>query len=269
MPTKLAWTSSACSHIGKVRKINEDAYLDKPHAGLWVVADGMGGHAAGDQASRSIVAALGGVSPAPALGVFVDRVCDCLQRVNQELIAMGAEKHRITGSTVVALLALGPGCAILWAGDSRAYLLRDGALKQLTADHSQIDLYVKLGLIARDQAANHPLSNIVTRAVGTHEALDLDRDTIEARAGDRFLLCSDGLYRHLTHEEIASRLRTGSASSAAQSLVELTLERGALDNVTVVLIDVADGRRAEDSAPNLDDTQPRLSMSDDAGKAFR
>ncbi|MFH0352426.1 MAG: PP2C family protein-serine/threonine phosphatase [Chromatiales bacterium] len=267
MHTELAWTSSACSHIGNVRRINEDAYLDKPHAGLWVVADGMGGHAAGDQASKSIVAALSGVSPAPTLGVFVDRVCDCLQRVNQELIAMGAEKHRITGSTVVALLALGPGCAILWAGDSRAYLLRDGALKQLSADHSQIELYVKLGLIARDQAANHPLSNIVTRAVGTHEALDLDRDTIEAHAGDRFLLCSDGLYRHVTHEEIASLLRTGSASSAAQSLVDLTLDRGALDNVTVVLIDVADGRHAEDSASHLDDTHPGLSMSEGPGKA--
>jgi len=265
--TELAWTSSACSHIGKVRKINEDAYLDKPHAGLWAVADGMGGHAAGDQASRSIVAALGGVSPAPALGVFVDRVCDCLQQVNQELIAMGAEKHRITGSTVVALLALGPGCAILWAGDSRAYLLRDGALKQLSADHSQIELYVKLGLIARDQAANHPLSNIVTRAVGIHEELDLDRDTIEAQAGDRFLLCSDGLYRHVTHEEIAHLLSIGSTSSAAQSLVDLTLDRGALDNVTVVLIDVADARHAKDSAPHLDDTQPGLSMSEGAGKA--
>ena len=267
MPTELAWTSSACSHIGKVRKINEDAYLDKAHAGLWVVADGMGGHAAGDQASRSIVAALGGVSPAPTLGAFVNRVCDCLQQVNQELIAMGAEKHRVTGSTVVALLAHGPGCAILWAGDSRAYLLRDSALKQLTADHSQIDLYVRLGLIARDQAANHPLSNIVTRALGTHEALDLDRDTIEAHAGDRFLLCSDGLYRHLTHEEIASLLRTGSAGSAAQSLVDLTLDRGAFDNVTVVLIDVADARHAEDSAPHLDDTQPVLSISEGADKA--
>ncbi len=267
MSTELAWTSSACSHIGKVRKVNEDAYLEKPHAGLWVVADGMGGHAAGDQASRSIVAALGDLSPAPTLGVFVDRVCDCLQQVNQELIAMGAEKHRITGSTVVAFLALGPGCAILWAGDSRAYLLRDGTLKQLTADHSQIELYVKVGLIARDLAANHPLSNIVTRAVGTHEALDLDRDTIEARAGDRFLLCSDGLYRHLAHEEIASLLRTGSASSAAQLLVDLTLDRGALDNVTVVLIDVADARQAEDSASHLDDTLPGLSMSEDAGKA--
>jgi len=197
----------------------------------------------------------------------VDRVCDCLQRVNQELIAMGAEKHRITGSTVVALLALGPGCAILWAGDSRAYLLRDGALKQLSADHSQIELYVKLGLIARDQAANHPLSNIVTRAVGTHEALDLDRDTIEARPGDRFLLCSDGLYRHVTHDEIASLLSRGSASSAAQSLVDLTLDRGALDNVTVVLIDVADARHLEDSTPHLDDTQPGLSMSEGSGKA--
>ncbi|MGH8473299.1 MAG: PP2C family protein-serine/threonine phosphatase, partial [Gammaproteobacteria bacterium] len=249
--------------------LNEDAYLDKPHAGLWVVADGMGGHAAGDRASRSIVAALGGVAPAPTLGVFVDRVCDCLQRVNQDLIAMGAEKHRITGSTVVALLALGPGCAILWAGDSRAYLLRDGELKQVTADHSQIELYVKLGLIARDQAANHPLSNIVTRAVGTHEALDLDRDTIEAHAGDRFLLCSDGLYRHVTHEEIANLLRTGSASSAAQSLVDLTLDRGALDNVTVVLIDVADARHTEDSASHPDDTQAGLSMSEGSGKAFR
>ncbi|MGH8533791.1 MAG: PP2C family protein-serine/threonine phosphatase, partial [Gammaproteobacteria bacterium] len=229
----------------------------------------MGGHASGDQASRSIVAALGGVSPAPTLGVFADRVCDCLQRVNQELLAMGVEKHRITGSTVVALLALGPGCTILWAGDSRAYLFRDGALKQLTADHSQIDLYVKLGLIARDQAANHPLSNIVTRAVGTHDALDLDRDTIEAHAGDRFLLCSDGLYRHVTHEEIAHLLRTGSASTAAQSLVDLTLDRGALDNVTVVLIDVAGARHAKDPAPHLDDTQPRLSMSEGSGEASR
>lgn len=230
--------SSTFSHIGKVRKFNEDSYLDRPDLGLWVVADGMGGHAAGDVASQLIVTTLSKLGPPENLTAFIDTVEERLQSVNRELITTGLKRHQIIGSTVVALLVHGHQCAYMWAGDSRAYLFRDGILTQLTIDHSQVELYVQLGIITREEAATHPTANMIIRAVGAEEHLIIDRGMLELQANDRYMLCSDGLYKHVTNAEIAQILARGAPSEAAQALIEATLAGGGSDNVTVSVIDI-------------------------------
>ncbi len=232
--------SSTLSHVGLVRKLNEDAYLDRPDLGLWVVADGMGGHAAGDVASQLIVTTLNKLSQPKALPAFIDAVEEQLQAVNRELIATGLKRHQIIGSTVVALLIHGRECAYMWAGDSRAYLFRNGTLTQLTTDHSQVELYVQLGIITREEAATHPTANLIIRAIGAEEHLSIDRGIVELQAKDRYLLCSDGLYKHVTEVEIAQILAYRSPSEAAHTLIDAALAGGGSDNVTVSIIEISD-----------------------------
>lgn len=259
------WVSSAASDVGKVRRINEDAYLERPDLGVWAVADGMGGHHGGEEASRLVVSSLEDIAPATTLAGLIDAVEAGLKRVNQTLVVSGAAAHRITGSTVVVLAAHGSHGACVWAGDSRAYRLRAGSLTQLTTDHSQAEIYVRLGLLSRAEAANHPFSNVVTRAIGTQADLTLDTAMLDLKTGDRYLLCSDGLYRHLGDEELARELGTGTVSTIAQRLVDRTLERGAHDNVTVVVIEWQDADRADVAKHDLDDTAPNLRRPSSGG----
>ena len=134
------------------------------------------------------------------------------------------------------MVALDNYFALLWAGDSRAYRARNGSLTQLTRDHSQVEELVERGVILREEAESHPAANVITRAVGATDQLYIDVDIDKAEPGDTFLLCSDGLYKHLNEEEIAELLRNDNLSEACQSLIDLTLERGATDNVTLVVI---------------------------------
>jgi len=237
-------TSATLTHVGLVRKINEDSYLDRPDAGLWVIADGMGGHTAGDVASQLIVSALEKVEPGETLSGFVESIEDALLSVNQQLIAMSSQTQQTSGSTVVALLAYETVCVVIWAGDSRAYRLRNGELTQLTNDHSHIELYVEQGLITREEAALHPAGNLITRAVGAAPELYLEMDIDRLAEGDRYLLCSDGLDKHVTQAEIGPILGSGDPQSAAKQLIELTLSRGAADNVSVAVIEVRAADRA-------------------------
>ena len=232
------WTSSTASHVGLVRTINEDAYLDRPDIGLWVVADGMGGHHAGDVASSSIVQALSDIKPDPHLSQFINQTEDRLLGINRRLRQMADEHqdNRTIGSTVIAMLACNHYCALLWAGDSRAYLLRDGKLSQLTRDHSQVEELVQRGLLLPEQAEMHPAANIITRAVGAGNELDIDVDLIEAKSGDTFLLCSDGLYKHVNNADLTELLAQENLHDITNDLINLTLERGATDNVTTVVI---------------------------------
>lgn len=232
------WTSSTITHVGNVRKLNEDSCLDRGEIGLWVVADGMGGHASGDLASQLIVNTLAKLDPGKELSDYVDRIEDALLSVNQRLVQMAAQTNQTTGSTVVTLLAFGRYCVTLWAGDSRIYRLRNGELKQLTTDHSQVEMYVEQGLISREEAALHPAGNMVTRAVGASADLFLEMDLLELRHGDRYLLCSDGLDKHVADPEIARILGKGDPKASAQTLIDVTLSRGAIDNVTVSVIEV-------------------------------
>jgi serine/threonine protein phosphatase Stp1 len=253
----VTFCSATLSHIGKVRKLNEDAYLERPDLGLWVVADGMGGHSAGNVASQLIVNTLNKlVKPQQTLAAFISTIEEGLQAVNQELVAMGRERHQIIGSTVVALLVHGQQCAYLWAGDSRAYLFREGALTQLSSDHSQVELYVQLGILTREEAVTHPSSNLILRAIGAEEHLSVESKLLDLQPNDRYLLCSDGLYKHVGDAELAQFLSLGSAAQVARALVDAALAGGGSDNVTVSIIDIrpssTEGYAAEESTYNDD-----------------
>ncbi len=232
----LHWVSAHRTNVGLKRSINEDACLDLPEQGLWVVADGMGGHAGGDLASHMIVDALKGTDPGNSLGDLVGDVKRRLQNVNRRLRGHALNQGEdVIGSTVVALLVLGRYCVYLWAGDSRIYLLRRGRLKQLSRDHSQIEELVERGGISPEQADRSLMSNVITRAVGAEDDLMLDAEILEAREGDLFLLCTDGLNKEVRDEEIGKTLNDNRLSDAADALIRLTLARGARDNVTLVL----------------------------------
>jgi serine/threonine protein phosphatase PrpC len=233
-----SWTSAALSNVGKRRKINEDDFLERPDAGLWVVADGMGGYEAGDVASQAITQALEKLQPPSKMSDFVDEVESRLLDVNTELYEMARKRRSTIGSTVVALLAIESHCVALWAGDSRAYRYRAGQLEPLSQDHSHVEELIEQGLLLRDEAENHPDANVITRAVGAQDELFLDLDIYSVQDRDIFLLCSDGLYKEITESEIAEVLskKRFNCQRAAQQLIALALSRKCKDNVTVVII---------------------------------
>jgi serine/threonine protein phosphatase PrpC len=232
------WQSAAITDVGKVRKLNEDSILDRGEAGLWVVADGMGGHSAGDLASQLIVNSLTKLDTGGALADVVERLEETVQNVNDRLFAVANAHNQTSGSTVVMLLISGCHAVVMWAGDSRCYLLRDGQLHQITTDHTQIELFIAKGLLTRAEAAGHPSGNMVTRAVGVTDCLLLEMDLLELQDGDCYLLCSDGLDKHLKDDEIAQQLLGEDPQIMARTLIDLTLARGAMDNVSVCVVKV-------------------------------
>ncbi len=235
------WVSAGVTHRGNVRRLNEDAFILRPDIGLWCVADGMGGHSAGDVASRMIVEALNELPAAGGFAQRLDQIDDAMELVNRELVAAedGKDKPGLSGSTVAILTVDDSGLgALLWAGDSRIYRYRREALEQLSTDHSQVEEYVREGLISRQEAANHPESNVVTRALGSHPDEVLEADLYQIDDGDRFLLCSDGLVRHVGDDEIGRVLAGTTAEQACARLLEMTLARGGSDNTTIIVVDI-------------------------------
>ncbi len=241
-PGALRWQSAAVTHVGNVRKVNEDAYLDRPEIGLWLVADGMGGHKAGDVASRMIVQSFDDIPPPGNRDDFLEAILDRLQTVNNELQHY-AEEHGagVVGSTVALLFGFGSQANCLWAGDSRVYVVREGHLRQLTRDHSKVEELVSLGLVDREDADTHPVGNVITRAVGAAESLAIDVVSHEVRPGDRFMLCSDGLNKTVSDAEISEILQHRSCAEAPKALLYRALDSGARDNVTAVVVHVEDG----------------------------
>jgi serine/threonine protein phosphatase PrpC len=230
------WLYASQTHPGKRRKNNEDAVLACPDLSLWAVADGMGGHAAGDVASQAITDALSAAKPRMSLAEMVDQVDDLLCEVNHRLHNHGQThfRGRTVGSTVVTLLAGDDVGVALWAGDSRLYRLRHGVLTQITRDHNPIGDLLDDGLIT-EQTALARETNVVTRAVGGHGQLFLDVAVFDICLGDTFLLCTDGLYRELTHRQIRDLLAEENVRECAASLVAQCLANGARDNVSVVV----------------------------------
>jgi serine/threonine protein phosphatase PrpC len=200
----------------------------------------MGGHSGGDLASQLIVNTLKNIPSPEKLSDLVDEVENGIMAANNKLVSISAENNQTMGSTVVSMLARGRYCVCLWAGDSRFYRLRDGRLTQLSTDHSQVNQLLDMGQITAEEAINHPASNMVTRAVGASGDLYIDADIWEMQAGDRYLLCSDGLDKHLADPEIEIMMSKGSPEEVSQILIEITLERGAKDNVTVSVIHISD-----------------------------
>ncbi|MDR5762464.1 protein phosphatase 2C domain-containing protein [Caballeronia sp. LZ035] len=240
-PSEFRWTSAARSDTGCVRQINEDALLDAPTRGVWAVADGMGGHAVGDLASRMVIESLTKVKGASGLTNVLADARARLLRVNEQLRAEAARRQvsRI-GSTVVLLITRDRACGYLWAGDSRIYLLRRGNLVQLTRDHSHVEELKARGQLTAEEALHHPAQHLITRAVGALDVLELDENTLELRDGDTFLLCSDGLSNEVSEAEMANELASGDCDTAAQRLLEIALSRGGRDNISVVVAHAED-----------------------------
>lgn len=231
----MAIESVSRTHVGLRRKVNEDSLLVRDDCGLWVVADGMGGHEAGDVASAKVTEALNRLSPAAGVDQLVDDAILALKQANHELIELAGSEERSIGTTVVGLAIANGEFRCFWAGDSRAYRVRDDHILQLTRDHSMVQDLVDAGMLRPDEAAGHPNSNIITRAVGVAKDLRIDTVGGDARAGDQFLLASDGLTRMVDDQELAAQLTSGSPAEAAENLIETVLSRGAPDNVTLII----------------------------------
>jgi serine/threonine protein phosphatase Stp1 len=237
-----SFRSCHATHPGAVRAHNEDRFVDRSDLGIWAVADGAGGHQAGEVASGMIADALESIPSGLDAQALLGEIRSRIDAVHAELLAEAARRgpDAVIASTAVILCARGTHYACLWAGDSRAYRFADGALQQISHDHSLVQELVDTGQIAAEVAESHPNANVITRAVGATDAdgMILDKTTDALRPGERFLLCSDGLTKTIPEAEIAAVL--GGAGDAAMKLVEAALERRARDNVTVVVIDVED-----------------------------
>jgi serine/threonine protein phosphatase PrpC len=234
--TRPALASTSATHPGAVRKRNEDSVVDRPDLGLWAVADGAGGHGAGDVASQAVKVALEeiphGLSAAELLAQVRLRLADVHAALRRRAAEDGPA--RIIATTVVVLMARDGHYACLWAGDSRAYLLRDGTLQRVTRDHSLVQQMVDDGILAEEEAEDHPQSNIILRAVGGgDDDLALDKVSGRIAVGDALMLCSDGLFKALPEAELAAVLQSGGDAAA---LVEAAVTRGARDNVSAVTL---------------------------------
>ncbi|MGN8346922.1 PP2C family protein-serine/threonine phosphatase [Pseudomonas sp. SMV71] len=234
-----AFKSASKSHVGMVRQVNEDACLDLPENGLWVVADGMGGHAAGDYVSSLIVDSLRNIAVGRSLDEYVAALQTDLLRVNAAVREETANRGvTMMGSTVVVLATRDLRGMCLWAGDSRLYRLRDGVLESISRDHSYVQDLQDSGLLSEAEARVHPRANIVTRAIGVEAQLNLALVELLLVPGDSYLLCSDGLNKTVEDEEIREVLSHDEPGEIASSLVSLGLMRGAPDNITVVVVKV-------------------------------
>ncbi len=255
------WTSASRSHPGHVRHVNEDACLDQATAGLWAVADGMGGHTLGEFASGLAVQGLKDLPEAEDLEQRVSAAIGRLREVNRRLRAEAQWREvPIIGTTIAALVAAGSYCSCLWAGDSRIYLLRAGTLIQLTRDHNHLEAACSRPISRSDDTLARPRKNWITRAVGAEDTLDIDRATVELMDGDIFLLCTDGLSNEVSDLSIEQALLPGNCNVACDALLEMALGSTARDNITAVVV------RAEDlSSP--DRTIIQYATSSPSGQA--
>ncbi len=232
----MSWSAT---HNGAVRTHNEDCLVDRPALGLWAVADGAGGHDAGEVASGMIAQALETIPQSLSAAELLAEIRTRIGQTDQSLRAQAEARgpQSIIASTVVVLIARDGHFACLWAGDSRAYLLRDGVLQQISRDHSLVQEMVDAGAISADEADHHPRANVITRAVGgASEEFELDKVYGPLLPGDRFLLCSDGLCKTLSSADLAGFLSADTTNSPADALIAAALERRVNDNVTAIVI---------------------------------
>jgi serine/threonine protein phosphatase Stp1 len=232
--------SWSASHAGTKRSHNEDAYVDRPDMGMFAVADGAGGHQAGEVASGMIAEALEAIPSDLTAAELLAEVRLAIERTHVALREEAARRGPdvVVASTVVVMLARGDHFACLWAGDSRAYLLRGGVLRQITRDHSLVQELLDAGAIGPDEVMNHPRGNVITRAVGA-EVDDFVLDKVSDRLviGDRFLLCSDGLCKTVPEDQLAELLAAQNGTSPSESLLEAALALQVTDNVTAVAVE--------------------------------
>ena len=273
----LALRYAARSDVGQVRQGNEDSGYAAPR--LLIVADGMGGHAGGELASATAVATLAQIADANlGQGEALTRLAEAVESAGSTIGLVVADSPELAGmgTTVTGLywLADGDGAriAIVHVGDSRAYLLRDGDLSQITHDHTYVQTLVDAGRITEEEASTHPRRNLLMRALDGVQVAEPDLSVREARLGDRYLLASDGLHGVVSGDEIARILGSREPTVCVTELVDLALSRGAPDNVTVVVAHVIEGTDATAlpvvvgaaGEPRVRARLPRVHFPDDA-----
>lgn len=230
---------SATTHVGHVRAINEDSILCLPDYGIWVVSDGMGGHAAGDFASQSVVDSVAMIEPGLPPSEIIRALREAIMRAHRLILNEAEARHVGTiGATVVTLALTDGHFAAFWAGDSRLYRLRSGEIEMLTTDHSLVANLVIAGQMSWDEAELHPQSNAITRAVGVGDILELDKVRGEVLPGDRYLLCSDGLTKYATFGTLARAMSGTAIEIVTDKLLQIALDGGGADNISIIVIEV-------------------------------
>ncbi|UVO50478.1 protein phosphatase 2C domain-containing protein [Sphingomonas sp. SUN019] len=229
--TRAAPTFTAVSrtHVGRVRQVNEDRLLDRTARGLWAIADGMGGHRAGDVAAGIAIDTLAALADTGAL-IDESAVTTALSAANAAIIAATGDTDT-SGTTIVAATPT----HVLWVGDSRAYRIRDERLTPLTRDHSVVQELIDAGLLSPADAPRHPRANVITRALGIGAAVEIERARIELLAGDLLLLCSDGLSRSLDPRDF---IPGRPLEAQADRLLTNALQRDGSDNASLILVAV-------------------------------
>jgi serine/threonine protein phosphatase Stp1 len=224
------------SHVGLVRDVNQDRFLCARSARLWAVADGMGGHENGERAAELVVEHLQAAALPADLAAAREAVAAQLRRANQAILDEAEAAGVTMGSTAAALVIRGRRYAVSWVGDSRVFLVRDGALHQLTTDHSQVQEMVDSGMIGAQEAVGHPMAHVLTRVVGICDEVEVATVDGEYDAGDLFLICSDGLHSYVPAADIAAAIQPSAHLETVERLIASALEQGAPDNVTVVIV---------------------------------
>jgi protein phosphatase len=237
--------SCAISDVGRKRQKNEDSYLVNDELQLFIVADGMGGHAGGEYASRIAITTIEEkFLEAPAdQRSKADHLMEAAIKLAGNKIVQKAEEDRALrgmGTTVTALVVEDKKAILGHVGDSRAYLFRDGILEQMTEDHSLVNEQLKSGLINEEEARTHQFKNIITRSLGVTPDVEVDVISKKLKAGDVILLCSDGLSNLVEATEMEKELRDRETVLAAKSMVDLANKRGGDDNITTVVIEVVE-----------------------------
>lgn len=252
MRNALNRSGAGLTDVGQRRAINEDAYFLDDELGLYVVADGMGGHAAGDIASEEAVDTVHGMVRRNAEVLHRlsagDTSRDTMRQALRVLesavqaatymvfgLAQADPERQGMGTTLSALAVCGPYCITAQVGDSRIYLVRGNQIAQLTEDHTLVAWQLKQGIITEDEAAVSPHRNVITRAVGSRDYVQVDTRFFEAQPGDSFLLCSDGLHGYLTDEEIPAVIAEG-PERAVQQFIDTANARGGRDNITAIVV---------------------------------
>lgn len=230
---------NAKTHVGLKRKVNEDAILALPEQNIWAVSDGMGGHEAGDYASRLITDSIATIPPDLDPTARMHALRDAVQAAHRMIVQEAETRGRgVIGATIVALMMANGHFVAIWAGDSRIYRLRDGGIEMLTTDHSAVAELVLDGKMSWDEAEQHPHSNAITRAVGVGDDLELDKIRGEVQSGDRFLVCSDGLTKYATFGILRDTLTTYPIETVSDRLLQIALAGGGADNISVIVVDV-------------------------------
>jgi serine/threonine protein phosphatase Stp1 len=226
--------AAARSHVGRVRQINEDRFLMRSERGVWAVADGMGGHVGGSEAASAAIDAIAELADGED-AISEPAIRSALDRANRRIHRSGDEQTT-SGTTIVVGWLQDDRLTVLWAGDSRAYCIRNAEVRCLTRDHSLVQELIDAGEITQAEAERHPHAHLVTRALGAASTVAIDKIVVDARPGDRFLLCSDGISRSMDAADLMAS--SGGIGQFADEMLNTALQRDGRDNATLIAIDL-------------------------------